>query len=300
MNLTRPLLSSITKPGPIPLKSSITPLTRRLFGLPTPPAPPTLSHNDLPSFLDYAERTALPESTTTYQGTLYEYTVQSYLRNSAFNLHRTGGRSDLGIDLSGTWHVGPNPTIEPPVRVLVQCKALKTKIGPHVVRELEGVTARHFAPGAGAGVLVAPREATKGVREALGRSGMPLVWMMMERDGSLRQILWNGLVEGMGLGGLGVELLHSGVHEDELGHGKPEARLTWEGNEVQSMDEVERGMRRLEDRWMAEWKGRGLGDLSQEDILDAVERIVSGTRPVMISEKEREAVIRSLQTCADS
>ncbi|BCS26558.1 uncharacterized protein APUU_51269A [Aspergillus puulaauensis] len=295
---TRSLLSLPFSPQ-IATKRFITPLTRRLFQLPTPSANPSPSHTDLPSFLSYAQRTALPESTTIYQGTIYEYTVQNHLRTAAFNLHRVGGRSDLGIDLQGTWHVGPNQVLDPPVRVIVQCKALRTKIGPNIVRELEGVTARHFAPsgGIGAGVLVSPREATKGVRDALGRSGMPLVWMMMGREGSVRQVLWNGRMEGLGLGGLGVEVLYPadmGEDSDGHGHGKGKARLTWDGTEVQTMDEVEEGMSLLEDEWMAKWEERGLGSISGEELLDAVERILPGTRPIMISEQERDAVVRDL------
>ncbi|KAL2825185.1 hypothetical protein BDW59DRAFT_161899 [Aspergillus cavernicola] len=301
MNPTRallslcPSLSSITKP-PI-----LTPFTRRLFQLPPPPPQPSPSHSDLPSFLTYATRTNLPESTTHYQGTLYEYSIQSHLRSCAFALHRVGGRSDLGIDLTGTWHVGSNPALDAPVRVVVQCKALKTKIGPNVVRELEGVTAASKRRGGGgcAGVLVSPREATKGVREALGRSGMPLVWMMVERGGRVRQVLWNGRVEGLGLAGLGVEVLYplgsgSDGDQDGDGHGKGVVSLTWEGREVQTMDEVEEEMGRLEEEWMAKWEEKGLRDVSREEVLDAVERVVPGTRPIMISEDEREMVVRSL------
>lgn len=298
MKPSHPLLS-LPLSSQIATKRSITPLTRRLFQLPTPPANPSPSHTDLPSFLSYAQRTALPESTTTYQGTIYEYAVQSHLRTAAFNLHRVGGRSDLGIDLQGTWHVGPNQVLDPPVRVIVQCKALKTKIGPNIVRELEGVTARHFAPSGavGAGVLVSPREATKGVREALGRSGIPLVWIMMGREGSVRQVLWNGRVEGLGLGGLGVEVFYpadTGEDSDGHGYGKGKARLTWDGTEVQAMDEVEEEMRLLEDEWMAKWERTGLGSISGEELLDAVERILPGTRPIMISEEDRDVVARGL------
>ncbi|KAI9371294.1 hypothetical protein BJX61DRAFT_543832 [Aspergillus egyptiacus] len=297
MHPTRPLLSLSAK---TPL---ITPFTRRLFRLPLPPPPPSASHNDLPSFLAYATRTNLPASTTTYQGTLYEYTVQSHLRNLAFALHRVGGRSDLGIDLSGTWHVGANQVLDPPIRVIVQCKALKAKIGPHVVRELEGVTARHVPRGAG--VLVSPREATRGVREALGRSGMPLIWMMVEWSGRVRQVLWNGKVEGLGLAGLGVEVRYfananantnanANLEEGGDGGGSEEARLTWDGGDIQTMDEVEEGMRRAEEEWMAKWEEKGLGDVPREEVLDAVERVVPGTRPIMISEQEREMVVRRL------
>ncbi|RDW90363.1 uncharacterized protein DSM5745_02138 [Aspergillus mulundensis] len=304
MHPTRPFLSIAlpsSPPAQLATRSSVTPLNRRLFGLPTPPAPLTSLHNDLPSFLDYARRTSLPEKTTTYQGTIYEYTVQSHLRASAFSLHRVGGKSDLGIDLTGTWHVGANPVIDPPVRVIVQCKATKAKLGPHVVRELEGVTARHFAvslargSGGGVGMLVGPRETSKGVREALGRSAMPLVWMMVERDGRVRQVLWNGRVEKLGLGGLGVEVLYSKSGEGEAeAEVSTEARLTWEGKEVQTMDEVEEGMKRLEEEWMTKWKEDGLEDVSAEEVLDAVEKFVPETRPISISDEERKEVARSL------
>ncbi|KAL4754622.1 hypothetical protein BDW72DRAFT_213454 [Aspergillus terricola var. indicus] len=300
MHPSRPFLST-SLPFPPPTKitteSSISALTRRLFGLPLPPRPSTSLHNDLPSFLSYAKRNGLPEKSTTYQGTLYEYIVQAHLRNSAFDLHRVGGKSDLGIDLIGTWHVGPNPIVDPPVRVIVQCKALKSKIGPHVVRELEGVTARHFAvalargSGGGVGILVGPRETSKGVREALGRSAIPLICMMVEREGRVRQVLWNERVEGLGLGGLGVEILYPNRGEKER---DVEARLTWEGNEVQTMDQVEEGMRRLESEWMAKWKDSGLGDVSVEEVLDAVEKAAPGTRPISISKEEKEEVVQSL------
>ena len=77
-------------------------------------------------------------------------------------------------------------------------------------------------------------------------------------------------------------------------HVKGKARLTWDGTEVQTMDEIEEGMGRLEDEWMAKWEGRGLGSLPGEELLDAVERILPGTRPIMISEEERDVVARGL------
>ncbi|KAL3461619.1 hypothetical protein BJX64DRAFT_155733 [Aspergillus heterothallicus] len=322
MNYTRQLFTSLSQ-TPLPpnnvsrASTTITPLTRRLFALPPIPASPSPSHNSLSTFLVYASRTSLPESTTTYQGTLYEYIVQTYLRNSGFSLYRVGGRSDLGVDLSGTWHVGANPVTDPPVRVVVQCKSLKGKLGPSVVRELEGVAGRFVrarsssvtgegSGGGYAGVLVSPREATKGVREALGRSGMPLVWMMVGWDGVLRQVLWNSSVEslGGGLGGLGVETVYRpGIdpgNESEFASGsdkveqRQEVRLTWEGKEVETMDETEDGMKRAEVEWFAKWEERGLRDMSAEQILDAVEREIPGTKPIMISEEERDEVVKAL------
>ncbi|EEP81654.1 conserved hypothetical protein [Uncinocarpus reesii 1704] len=112
--------------------------------LPTPPPAPTSQHNDLPSFLAYATRTSLSPSSTTYVGTHYEYTVLHALRSHSLNLTRIGGRADSGIDLVGTWHL---PSHAHPLRVIVQCKAFRNKLGPNLIRELEGTFAG--APSAG-------------------------------------------------------------------------------------------------------------------------------------------------------
>ncbi|KAJ0413349.1 hypothetical protein BJY00DRAFT_61786 [Aspergillus carlsbadensis] len=320
MSLTRPPVSSLPASKPLANLSKISTLTRRLFSLPPIPASPSSSHSSLSSFLDYAARTSLPESTTTYQGTLYEYTVQKHLRTSGFLLHRVGGRSDLGVDLTGTWHVGSSPVTDPPVRVVVQCKGLKAKLGPNVVREVEGVAGRFIGPrskfsgpgggggggggGGYAGVVVSPREATSGVRQALGRSHMPLVWLMVGWDGVLRQALWNARVEslGGGLGGLGVETVywaalgsgsasvsHSASASDGNGQ-RQEVRLTWGGKNVKTMDEVEHGMERMTKEWMAKWDEEGLGNKPLDEILDAVAWVAAGTRPIMISKEERGMV----------
>ncbi|KAL3495999.1 hypothetical protein BJX62DRAFT_146338 [Aspergillus germanicus] len=316
MNLTLPLFSSLPASKPLTNISSISPLTRRLFSLPPIPASPSPSHTSLSSFLDYAARTSLPESTTTYQGTLYEYIVQKHLRTSGFSLHRVGGRSDLGVDLTGTWHVGSNPVADPSVRVVVQCKGLKAKLGPNVVREVEGVAGRFIGPmsksagpgGGHTGVVVSPREATRGVREALGRSRMPLVWLMVGWDGVLRQALWNARVEslGGGLGGLGVETVYRAALGSESasisdsapasdGNGqRQEVRFTWEGKEVKTMDEIEHGMKRMTEEWLAKWEEEGLGNISREMILDAVAWVAPGTRPIMISKEERGLVAKAL------
>ncbi|RMJ20592.1 hypothetical protein PHISP_08538, partial [Aspergillus sp. HF37] len=169
--------------------------------LPHLPNAPSQHHYDLPSFQTYTARTSLPQSSSTYIGTHYEYTVQRALRSAGLNLHRVGGRADAGVDLVGTWHLPGH--LEHPVRVFVQCKALRTKAGPNLVRELEGAfrlsPSSALAGGSGGmqkvGVLVCPREATKGVRETLARSAFPLAWLMVETDGRIRQALWNPRVE---------------------------------------------------------------------------------------------------------
>ncbi|PWY89527.1 hypothetical protein BO94DRAFT_565318 [Aspergillus sclerotioniger CBS 115572] len=277
---------------------SLSPLTRRLFKLPLPPPSPTLNHHSLPSFLTHATRTSLPPTSTTYIGTHYEYTTQQTLLSSALLLHRTGGRSDAGLDLLGTWHL---PTHEHPLRVLVQCKALKTKLGPNLVRELEGTFSQ--APvgwrGSGVvGVLVSPREATKGVREALARSRFPIVWCLVELGGRLRQVLWNGAVEGLGVGELGVRVVYGGG-EDKGGDGNG-VELTWEGEEVPGMEEVVGRMEDVQRRWFGIWD---VGVERYEEVVDVVERLFPGEKPLLyvsdgrvsgLSREEREVVRRCL------
>ena len=138
---------------------------------------------------------------------------------------RTGGRDDRGIDLQGQWSI---PTLPFELPALVSCKANKDGVGPEIVRELEGTVGRK----GGIGVLMGRKEATKGVREALRRSAVGVMWVMVEEadsmetdDGAedeaeilenyeqaheqipvarIRQILWNEKVETMGAAGLGV------------------------------------------------------------------------------------------------
>ncbi|KAL8654233.1 MAG: hypothetical protein Q9210_001642, partial [Variospora velana] len=173
------------------------------------------------------------------------YLCLQTLARLSFTLTRTGGRADHGIDLLGHWH---SPSLPYPLRVLVQCKALRSKPAPALIRELEGIYA-----GAPAGwrngdttiaVLVAKRQATKGVREALRRSRVPVLWVMLEdlaegdgyveaeeEMGRVRQILWNAKVIGLGIEGLGVGVRYlspSGKRVDG-GEVEKEVVLTWKG-----------------------------------------------------------------------
>ncbi|PLN83639.1 hypothetical protein BDW42DRAFT_199998 [Aspergillus taichungensis] len=313
----RPLLFSplLSFPHHItpPHSKTIHTFTQRLFKLPTPPTPTPNNHTNLPTFLTHASRTALSPSSTTYIGTHYEYTVQQTLRASNFTLHRTGGRADAGIDLLGTWHV---PSREHPVRTIVQCKALKTKLGPNLVRELEGTFASAPAgwrTGDEVGVLVSPREATRGVREALARSAFPLVWMLVGRDGVLRQALWNGRVEELGLGALGVEVRYDscvGGGEGKKGEkGGAAVGLTWDGEGLSGMDAVEGEMARAEERWMGMWMGDAggeMGDAERWELLEVVERMFPEEKPLLLgmemgkccsalSEEERARVVQTLR-----
>ncbi|KAJ5773380.1 hypothetical protein N7457_008276 [Penicillium paradoxum] len=254
----------------------LTPFTRRLFKLPSAPAPPSQHHNDLATFLSYADRTSLPVKSTVHVGTHYEYTVLETLRRFALSLDRIGGRDDAGIDLVGTWHL-PERERERALRVLVQCKSLKAKVGPNIVRELEG-TFRQAPVGwrtnQTVGVLVSPREATKGVRDTLARSTYPLFWMMIERDGTLKQALWNARAEELGIGPLGVEARFKPTKEGaESGAVTKEFVLTWDGSDIPDMDQVEHNLNGFKEQWVASW-GMDLTESQKGELLDTAESVL--------------------------
>ncbi|KAJ6785195.1 hypothetical protein PWT90_01606 [Aphanocladium album] len=196
------------------------------------PAPSTTQHSDLPTFQSYAKRTGLDEKSTVYVGTHYEYTVAAHLRRYGFDLRRIGGARDRGTDLVGTWTLPvatttpaePAASSPPPLKVLVQCKAgVGQRVGPQHIRELEGTFAGAPPGWRGDGVLailVCERTATKGVREALGHSRWPMLFVYCERrsstgeGGAVRQMLWNKRAEEQGLDGLGVGTRHVGDEEE--------------------------------------------------------------------------------------
>ncbi|KAJ6160831.1 hypothetical protein N7470_004227 [Penicillium chermesinum] len=271
--------------------SKISPFTRRLFQLPTAPSAPSQDYTSLSTFLSYASRIGLPKSSTVYIGTHYEYTVQERLRRAGLALDRIGGRDDAGIDLLGTWHL-PERTGRRALRVLVQCKALRTKLGPNLVRELEGALRQ---PPVGWRTGRRPREATKGVRDALARSSFPLFWMMVERDGALRQALWNARAEELGLGPLAVETRYAIAGDGVL----KEVVFTWDGSDVPGMDEVEQELRGAEERWV-DALGQEFRGIENDVLLDAVEKVFPDGIPGLevdgiVSEEDRSRVRQVLQ-----
>lgn len=183
------------------------------------------------------------------------------------------------------------------IRVFVQCKALKTKLGPNLVRELEGTfhttAAASTSDGGGGGgkvgILVSPREATKGVRDAMARSAYPVFWMMVERDGTLQQALWNSKVEELGLGLLGVETRfgnynnNDGNDAQQLPSAKGKGRkalgrsiaLTWDGHDLPDMDQIKDALAAREAEWLTSWGdaaySRGLSDVDKSELLNVVE-----------------------------
>jgi hypothetical protein len=187
------------------------------------PEPTNADHHDLASFLRHAERSGLDPKTTFYVGTHFEYTIVSSLAKYGFQLRRVGGTSDSGIDLLGTWAVPSSPK---PLRVLIQCKAIQ-KPGPYLIRELEGAFIGAPSGWRGSGVLgflVTEKPATKGIRDALGRSQWPMGFISCSRNGHIQQMLWNHCAEDQGLDGLGVGTRHSPEQDKET-----HLTLTWKG-----------------------------------------------------------------------
>ena len=165
----------------------------------------------------------------------------------------------------------------------MQCKRLtgKNKISPNLIRELEG--AFRGAPSGWrgeetVGLLVGPRSATKGVRDAMGRSMRALCWVMMdeaalegeveeevaaEREslgsehveavitksagvGTVRQILWNQAAGTLGLEGITVVKRYA---DASAGEGSVSAGtdrldmgvgLMWRGSFVSPLNETVR------------------------------------------------------------
>ncbi|KAK6002259.1 hypothetical protein QM012_001897 [Aureobasidium pullulans] len=180
----------------------------------------SLHHTSLSEFLTYADAANLSPTSTVYRGTHYEYTVAEALERLAFSLTRVGRASDLGIDLLGSWALPSHPK---PLNVLIQCKAEAPK--PSMVRELEGAVVgapvRYRGEGTVA-ILAAAKEATKGVRDAVGRSGLPMAYLNITTEGKIRQFVWNHAAVECGLEGVGVALRY-------LADGDSEVTLTWKG-----------------------------------------------------------------------
>ncbi|RYP49138.1 hypothetical protein DL768_005135 [Monosporascus sp. mg162] len=233
-----PLPSFLGHEGP-PRRYSTTPSSSTLRY----PDPPSTEHNDLASYAAYAARTGLDTTSTVYTGTQYEYTVAASLRRLGFEMRRVGGRSDCGIDLLGTWAVPSTSTSSSPLlRVLLQCKASsgpRGGVAPRHIRELEGAFIgapagwRGGGSGSGSGsgsgvlgLLVAQKPATKGIRDALGRSRWPMGYVSCSRDGRLKQMIWNRRAEEEGLEGLGVGVRYRGT---EGGPPEEQLILTWRG-----------------------------------------------------------------------
>jgi Protein of unknown function (DUF2034) len=154
-----------------------------------------------------------------------------------------------------------------PMRVLIQCKSHVRPLRPEHVRELEGAVAG-APPGwkDALGLLVSPREASKGVRERVGASKHAVGYLMVDgngngnhdvadaaattnleisgevengsdakidglatRKGKIRQFLWNWVAQERGLEGLGVTVKYKPVESPEGKTLDREIALTWNG-----------------------------------------------------------------------
>jgi len=130
------------------------------------------------------------------------------------------------------------------MRVLLQCKARSGPLNPSHLRELEGAFAGAPAGWRGEGVLgllVANREATRGMREALGRSELPLGYVMVTSgEGRVVQFVWNQEAARRGLEGIGVTNRYLGDTGNGRGNGdgvEREIVLTWNGWALKSTEE---------------------------------------------------------------
>ncbi|KAH7072027.1 hypothetical protein BKA63DRAFT_516815 [Paraphoma chrysanthemicola] len=172
-------------------------------------SPGSPHHNSLPTFLEYAKRAKLAPTKTVYIGTHYEYTVALALMRLGFSLLRIGKSFDAGIDLIGHWALAP---LREPMRVIIQCKARQGSVFPSTMRELEG--SFHGIPPKWRnkdvlGLLVTNNKATKGTLETLGQSRYPMGFMMVTREGTVQQFLWNRAASDRGLEGVGVTVRHT-------------------------------------------------------------------------------------------
>jgi len=123
------------------------------------------------------------------------------------------------------------------VKCIVQCKNLKAKAGPNLIRELEGafVGAPTRWRGEGVvGVLCAGKEATKGVRDAIRSARRGIVWCHIEEVeeglGRVRQLFWNHRVSAQGANGVEVGVRYlPGVGEEGEVRVDTEVVLTRDG-----------------------------------------------------------------------
>jgi hypothetical protein len=113
------------------------------------------AHTTLASFLRYAADLPLDRASSVFRGTLFEYSVLECLKRHSFDVYRTGGADDKGIDLRGHWTLPVLTTNSQDgeesnssekrikrtrqIPVVVQCKHEIKKLGPRVVREVGGI-----------------------------------------------------------------------------------------------------------------------------------------------------------------
>ncbi|WYZ45418.1 hypothetical protein EsH8_VIII_000734 [Colletotrichum jinshuiense] len=173
-----------------------------------------------------------------FSPTLQQRTIttlhRSYLSStlSQYGIHavRVGGASDHGIDLLGTWAL---PSHTERLRIILQCKGGSQRVGPSLIRELEGSFIGAPVGWRSDGVIafmVSEKAASKGVRESLSRSRWPMGFISCSKDGVVQQMIWNQRAEEEGLRGMGVTMRHS-----EAGDGQSQIVLTYNGKRVRKL-----------------------------------------------------------------
>lgn len=71
---------------------------------------------------------------TVARGRAYENACRNFLKHFLrMDTERVGGANDNGVDLQGHWRLGGRN-----IYVIVQCKHTSKRLGPRIIRELEG------------------------------------------------------------------------------------------------------------------------------------------------------------------
>jgi hypothetical protein len=161
------------------------------------------------------------------------------------------------------------------MRVVVQCKSHARPLRPEHVRELEGAV-EGAPPGwrSALGLLVGPREASRGVRERVGASKSAVGFVMVDgcggngntgvagigvlggsegqedgisgdvkndglvtKEGKVRQFLWNWVAQERGLQGLGVTVKYTPTEGPDGKDLDREIALTWNGWMIKKLTE---------------------------------------------------------------
>ncbi|KAG0346102.1 hypothetical protein BG004_002435 [Podila humilis] len=150
------------------------------------------SHNDLSSFEGLDHNT----KSTIYRGTLFEYQTQEILKKTlGIHTQRSAGNNDLGVDLRGTWFVPLSASPKPGdkvrhLKVIVQCKVLRGKVGPKFVRELQGSLSFETQPTMA--ILAVSSDFTKHALLPYAKSIWPMALVVIDAENhQCRKLMWN-------------------------------------------------------------------------------------------------------------
>lgn len=152
-------------------------------------------------YLDYCRATDASLNSAVFRGTMYELAAKHMLVSHfhCFNLTRSGGAGDYGVDIFGRWNLLQYPCVGKAsaaslaassdidlatgVAVLVQCKNHSGKIGAAVVRELGGIYDFHVKTRAARQstflFLVSPEPLTRQAQAQLDIASIPMAHMRM-------------------------------------------------------------------------------------------------------------------------